>query len=173
MAKLREMLIGHPRIDSDTVRVRFSNFGASSLDIDIRVYAVTREWNDFFAIKEDVQFRIMSIVELSGTGFAFPSHTLYLGRDDGLDADRSRDVKREVSAWRRKQELPFPNLPGDRQRQLDGKLSYPPPGSPDFNVTAEELEDAGGEPLSAAAPPLEESEPLSKGTDTSGETDKK
>jgi MscS family membrane protein len=110
VVKLREMLIGHPRIDSDTVRVRFSDFGSSSLDVDIRAYAMTRDWSDFFAIKEDIQFRTMSIVTQSGTGFALPSQTLYLGRDNGIDAALAVTAKQEVSAWRRSGQFPFPNL---------------------------------------------------------------
>ncbi len=149
IARLREMLISHPRIDSETARVRFADYGASSLDIDVRIYALTREWNDFYAIKEDVLFRIKTIVEQSGTGFAFPSQTLYMSRDDGLDAELGEKAKQEVAAWRRAGKLPFPNLPTDRVKRLDGRLSYPPPGSPDFNATAEELEEAGGERLSA------------------------
>lgn len=169
IVKLREMLIGHPRIDSETVRVRFSDFGASSLDVSIRVYAVTREWNDFFAIKEDIQFRIMTIVEKSGTGFAFPSQTLYMGRDDGLDAASVEKARSEVSAWRRMRQLPFPNFAESRMEQLVGKVRYPPPGSPDFNATPDELETAGGEPLSAE-PLQEESEPLSQDQDAANDT---
>ncbi len=149
IVKLREMLIGHPRIDSETVRVRFSDFGASSLDVAIRVYAMTREWNDFFAIKEDVQFRIMTIVEQSGTGFAFPSQTLYMSRDHGLDSALGEKATAEVSDWRRTHQFPFPNFAESRLAQLDNRLHYPPAGSPDFNATPEELEDAGREPLSA------------------------
>ena len=37
LAKLREMLLAHPRIDSETVRVRFIGYGASSLDVEISV----------------------------------------------------------------------------------------------------------------------------------------
>jgi MscS family membrane protein len=172
IAKLREMLIGHPRIDSETVRVRFSDFGACSLDVAIRVYAVTREWNDFFAIKEDVQFRIMSIVEKSGTGFAFPSQTLYMGTDDGLDPALAANARQEVAAWRRRGQLPFPNFAEARQHQLDGRLSYPPPGSPDFNATPEELEDAGGEPLSAE-PLHEESDTLAENQQVSDEAERR
>ena len=168
LVKLREMLIGHPRIDSDTVRVRFSDYGASSLDVSIRVYAMTREWNDFYAIKEDVLFRIKTIVKQSGTGFAFPSQTLYMSKDDGVDADLGEKAKQQVSAWRRAGQLPFPNFTEARLKQLYDRVSYPPPGSPDFNATAEELEELGDEPLSTAPlhdeneQPAEEKEPSEK-----------
>ncbi len=127
IVKLREMLIGHPRIDSDTVRVRFSDYGSSSLDVSIRIYALTREFNDFFAIKEDVLFRIKTIVEQSGTGFAFPSQTVYMGKDEGVNADLGEKAKQEVSAWRRTGQLPFPNFAEARLKQLYDRLSYPPP----------------------------------------------
>lgn len=149
LARIREMFHAHPRIDSDTVRVRFARYGDSSLNITIRVYAKTREWNDFYAIKEDILFRIKEIVERAGTGFAFPSQTLYVRKDEGLDAELGEKVKQRVSEWRRAGQLPFPRFPADRLRQLEGRLSYPPRGSPDFNATDEELIETGDERLSA------------------------
>ena len=35
-----------------------------------------------------LRLRIMDLVEASGTSFAFPSQTLYLGRDAGVDAEK-------------------------------------------------------------------------------------
>jgi len=172
IVKLREMLVGHPRIDSDTVRVRFSDYGASSLDVSIRIYALTREFNDFFAIKEDVLFRIKTIVQQSGTGFAFPSQTIYMSKDDGLNADLGEKAKRQVSTWRHAGELPFPNFAEARLKQLYDKVSYPPPGSPDFNATAEELEERGDEPLSTA-PLHEENEQLAEDKETSNAIEKR
>ena len=72
LANLREMLHAHPRINNDTVRVRFSGYGDSSLNVTIRVYAKTREWNDFHAIREDLFLRIYDLVNEAGSGFAFP-----------------------------------------------------------------------------------------------------
>ncbi len=154
LGKMREMFHAHPRVDSDTIRVRFAGYGASSLDIMIRVYARTREWNDFFAIKEDLLFRIKEIVEQSGTGFAFPSQTLYLGRDAGIDAALSDKAQKEVAAWRRAGRLPFPRFPAGILERITGTLAYPPRGSPDFHAGEEEEEIArpGSEPLSAIPP---------------------
>ena len=57
--------------------------------------------------------------------------------------------------WRRTGQLPFPRLPASRIKELAGRLSYPPPGSPDFNATEEDLAEAGGEHLSAEDRPKE------------------
>lgn len=133
LAKIREMFIAHPKIDRETVRVRFVGHGASSFDVQIRVYALTREWNEFFAIREDVLLRVNEIVEESGTGFAFPSRTVYMGQDGGLDTERSDAAMEQVVAWRKSGELPFPETEDSKVEQLAGTLDYPPYGSPGFS----------------------------------------
>ena len=163
LVKFREMLHAHPKIDRDTVRVRFEGYGASSLDIVVRVYALTREWNEFNAIREDVFLRIKDIVEKSGSGFAFPSQTLYMGRDDGLDEERSEVAIKEVQSWRRTGKLPFPRLAGDKIDQLEGTLDYPPRGSVEIGLSEEEMPEAA-EPLSAE-PDAEEADKLKRPSD--------
>jgi len=148
LAKTREMFHSHPRIDPDTIRVRFAGYGASSLDIELRVYAKTREWNDFYAIKEDVLLRIAEIVKSAGTGFAFPSRTVYVSKDSGLDEELGAKAEEEVKGWRRRREYPFPKFAAAKLEKLRDTLHYPPRGSPDFLATEEELSE-GGEQLSA------------------------
>ena len=160
LAKIREMLHGHPRIDSETVRVRFANFGASSLDLDIRIYAKTREWNDFFAIQEDILFRVKGVVESAGTGFAFPSQTIYFSRDGGLDAALGDVARQTVAAWRRNDKLPFPRFDDETLSRIDDTLDYPPIGSSE--AAEREPSNSGAERLS--------SEPLSSHTELSEET---
>ena len=147
LAQMRRMFHAHPRIDPDTVRVRFSGYGQSALNINIRVYASTREWNEFFAIREDVLLRVFDIVEEAGTSFAFNSRTLYLARDQGLDQERSETAREAVEQWRSTGRLPFPKLTREEIQQLQGKLDYPPRGSAE--ATGGELgEHAAAEPLS-------------------------
>lgn len=161
LAKIREMFHAHPRINNDTIRVRFSGYGASSLDISVRVYANTREWNDFFAIKEDVLMRINDIVSQSGSSFAFPSQTLYMGEDGGLDKARSDASDKEVKSWRRRGKLPFPRLSVEQREKIEDTLDYPPKGSVELGAEAlydSEPEGLSSEPLSGE--PLS-SEPVS------------
>jgi len=160
LVRLREMCLAHPRIDNDTVRVRFAGYGASSQDIELRVYALTRDWNEFFAIQEDVMLRVGEIVEEAGTSFAFPSRTLYLGRDGGLDEERGNAAIEQVKTWRDEGQLPFPDTTSSRREQLADTLDYPPLGSPDALVPES--------PESKVAEPLSSEE---EGGEQSGETD--
>lgn len=148
LAEIRKMLHAHPKIDSESIRVRFAGFGAYSLDIDLRIYAQTREWNDFYAIREDVLFRIGDIVEAAGASFAFPSQTLYLGKDKQPVPDKSRSSREMVETWRRQRRLPFPWFSPSDLTTFDGTLPYPPPGSPDYMMDEEEQSE-GSETLSS------------------------
>jgi MscS family membrane protein len=146
LAKLREMFLSHPSIDNDTVRVRFANYGSSSLDIEIRVYALAREWNGFYAIREDVFLRVKEIVEKSGTSFAFPSQTLYMGKDSGLDETLGKDAVKQVKSWRSSGNLPFPGYSSEKIEEFKGTLDYPPKGSIYSDSPITHIEE---EPLSA------------------------
>ena len=73
-----EILINeHPRTDQEG-RVKFQEFGASSLDIMILYYVNSTKWDDFIDVKEDINFKIMEIVKNNDCEFAFPSTTVYL-----------------------------------------------------------------------------------------------
>jgi MscS family membrane protein len=131
LARLREMLLAHPRVVDDEPNVRFVGFGDSALNVEIRVHIGTSDGIEFSAIREDIYLRVMNIVKDAGTGFAFPSRTLYYARDDGLDAERQQDAEAQVRAWCSAQELPFPNFTADYREKTRNTLDYPPEGSPD------------------------------------------
>jgi MscS family membrane protein len=129
LAKLREMLLGHPRIYPEPARARLIGFGGSSLDVEIFAYAATNDWNEFLGIREDVLMRVMDIVAQSGTTIAFPSRTLYIGRDHGVDEGKAQAAEAEVRAWRDAGALPFPNFSPQQTKQIRGSIVYPPVGS--------------------------------------------
>ena len=130
LAKLRSMLLAHPKLLEEPLIVRFVKYGDYSLDVEIFVYVDTGNIPEFLGIQEDVLLRIKDIVEEAGTGFAFPSQTAYLSRDSGLDGERSRAAEAEVEAWRSKGTLPFPEFPAEQREQLRDTLDFPPFGSP-------------------------------------------
>jgi hypothetical protein len=58
--------------------------------VELFCYVLTRDFNEFAEVREDLLLRIMKFVEDSGTNLASASQTLYLGGDpaskDKLDA---------------------------------------------------------------------------------------
>jgi small-conductance mechanosensitive channel len=136
LAELRRLLIAHPEVHEDPARVRFSGYGAYSLDLEIFAYVGTSDWNRFLAIREDLLLRIMDVVRRSGTGFAFPSQVNYLSRDAAPDATLTEEAEQAVETWRQDNRLPFPEFPSAEVRDLRGILDYPPKGSPDAPPTS-------------------------------------
>ncbi len=69
--------------------VRVDSFGASSIDIMVYCFTKTTVWGEWLAIKEELAFKIKEIVEeKAGTGFAFPSQSIYVEQWPGSnDAD--------------------------------------------------------------------------------------
>jgi MscS family membrane protein len=130
LARLRELLIKHPKVSPDPARVRFVEYGASSLDLEIFAFVETRDFSEFLAVQEDLNLRIKDIVEASGTAFAFPSQTLYVERSHGLDAALTRASETEVERWRSEDRLPFPDHDERARHELSNTLDYPPQGSP-------------------------------------------
>jgi MscS family membrane protein len=130
LAKLREMLLGHPKITAEPARVRFVGFGDCSLNVEIFAYGDTKDWNQFLGIQEDVYLRIMDIVKEAGTGFAFPSQTTYFTRDSGLNEERAETAEAEVQAWRSGGTLPFPEFEKEHRERVLNTLAYPPEGAP-------------------------------------------
>ena len=129
LVELRRMLYAHPKALPDPCRVRFINFGAHSLDVEIFVYIETTDWNEFTGIREDIHLRILDIVAGSGACFAYPSQTLYLGRDAGRDRERTASAEAIVGQWRSDGKLPIPEFPESMIAEVAGTLNYPTAGS--------------------------------------------
>ena len=128
LISLREMLIAHPMVETETVRVRMTEFADFSKNISIRIFILTNDWNEFFAVREDLLLRVDEIVTQSGVGFALPSTTLYLGRDVVPDKEGAEISEQRIAHLRQRGELPFPTFSADRISALDGTLEYPPRG---------------------------------------------
>ena len=130
LAQLRKMMIGHPQVSPERLRVRFKDFGDSSLDVEIFAYIRTNSYQDYRAIREDINLRIIDIVKEAGTGFAFPSQTTYFRRDTGLNDEKTRQSEVEVEGWRSRSDLPFPDFGPEDKEQFADTIEYPPAGSP-------------------------------------------
>lgn len=62
----------------NTLFVYLDEFASSSINIVIYCFSKTVVWGEFLRVKEDVMLKAMQIVEKNGSGFAFPSTSLYV-----------------------------------------------------------------------------------------------
>ncbi|ALJ01094.1 mechanosensitive ion channel protein MscS [Rufibacter tibetensis] len=129
LVELRSILYAHPKIDPESARVRFVRVGASSFDLEVFSYVLTSEFNEFLEIQEDLLLRMMDVIDSSGSSFAFPSQTIYLGRDTGLSEEKTQAAQEKVNQWRDADDLPLPRFSPERIESLRNTIPYKEKGA--------------------------------------------
>lgn len=81
LAELREALKASEHVSKEGFRVQFIGYGATSLDVEVFLYVFADNYNVFLARQEGILLSMSKIVESNGSGFAFPSQTVYLTKD--------------------------------------------------------------------------------------------
>ncbi len=129
LVQIRSLLYAHSKVDPTPARVRFTEFAASSLNLEVFTYIKAKDFNDFTEIREDIFLRIMDIVNASGSGFAIPSQTLYLAKDRGLNKDKTIEAEEKVREWRETNQMQIPEFAPEHINELKETIKYPPEGS--------------------------------------------
>ena len=75
--EIQKVLDDHPRTNQDGW-IKFFGFGDSSLNLKLVYYIDTIDWNIYIDVREEINYKIMEIVQRNGSGFAFPSRTVYM-----------------------------------------------------------------------------------------------
>ena len=129
LVELRAVLYAHPMVSPDPARVRFVELGSDSINLEVFAYITVATFDEFLEVKEDLLLQMMDVVGESGTGFAFPSQTIYFGRDSGLSKEKSKNAEEKVKQWREKGELQIPQFDPEKVKEIQDKTPYPPEGS--------------------------------------------
>jgi MscS family membrane protein len=84
-AKLREgveiierVLMEHEKVDSDGARARFTNFGPSSLDVEVFAYILESDFAVSLIVRQELLLTIFERLEAAGLSMAFPTQKVYL-----------------------------------------------------------------------------------------------
>lgn len=129
LAEIRRLLYSHAKVETKSVRVRLIDISGSSLSVDVFAYILTRDFNEFAAVREDLLLRIMDVLEDSGGGLALPSQTLYLSRDAGVEKEKADNAVKKIAELRDGKQLPFPDFHANDISQFKGSIEYPQPES--------------------------------------------
>lgn len=93
--RIRVMLEEHPEVHKETIFVRFDSFNESSLDIFLYFFTVTTVWGEYLRVKEDVNFKIMQILEDEGVSVALPSRSVYFESWSTGEEVESKEQRKE------------------------------------------------------------------------------
>jgi len=75
------MLRQHPRVESSTAWIRLANLSGSGLELEMQAYVLTRDYDDYTAVREDILLRVMNIVERCGSPFTSLAQTVRLATE--------------------------------------------------------------------------------------------
>jgi MscS family membrane protein len=126
LSEIRRVLSGHPKIETGAIRVRLTELTSSALNVELLCYVLTRDFNEFAAVREEILLSIMNLVENSGASFASSSQTLYLSPDpnttkqkveaEGATSDASPSGKRQAPPESIEEDAATSRVSGDRAR---------------------------------------------------------
>ena len=78
LASIRVMLENYPQVNKEGILVRFDKFSDSSLDILICCFADTPDFDEYFKVKENINFEIIDILHQEGILMALQSTNVYV-----------------------------------------------------------------------------------------------
>ena len=126
LSEIRKLLYSHPKIETQSVRVRLTDIAGTALNVEVFSYILTRDFNEFAAVREDLLLRIMDVIEDSGGGLALPAQTLYLSRDSGVEKQKAENAVKKIAELREGNKLPFPDFHKEDISSFKGSIQYPP-----------------------------------------------
>jgi MscS family membrane protein len=130
LAEIRKLMLGHPRLLQETVSVRFEYIqdGNAMLRIDAGVN--TTDFQQYLAVAEDLNLRIVDIVQDAGASFTGPGQLVQLQESEPTTAEQQAYYEKMLNELREQERLPFPDYSDAERRALKDTVEYPPKGSP-------------------------------------------
>src|SRR5262249_29961539 len=111
-------------------RIRFAEFGPSSLELDVFAYVTVTDFGEYLEIAEDLNLRIMEVLARGGLRLAVPAQRTLVEPGLHPDPERAQQTEKQVQHWRKHNQLYLPSFPEEVVSQLQGSLEYPRRGAP-------------------------------------------
>jgi len=76
--EIKQLILDNEGVDKEFILVRFNDFGDSSLNISVIYFTNSIGYDEYLAVKEEINLGIMRKIDELGLSIAFPSRTVYL-----------------------------------------------------------------------------------------------
>ena len=119
LADLRRLIYSHPRLTEKAARVRFVDILRDSYRLEINAYVDSSEFGEYLAVSEDLNLRILSLLEQQGLQLAVPVQQWIRG-------DRPAESEGETVPDSTLQA--FPDFEKEAKTTMKGTLDYPEKG---------------------------------------------
>ena len=125
LGEFRTLFASHPMVRQDTVSIRLADIEAATAVIRLDGGIMTRDYQEYLAVAEDLNLRIIEIVHQNGAIFSGPGQVLQIRDFQQAGAEKLQEVEAKLEVWRQGDGLPFPDLSDQEKQQLKGSLEYP------------------------------------------------
>jgi MscS family membrane protein len=101
LEQVREGIVQNTRIESSTARVRFSRFSEYAVEVEIYVYVLERNYNEFLGIQEEMMLQVLETLRRTGATIALPSQTTMVAQDAWVDPAKQKEAEAAIENARR------------------------------------------------------------------------
>lgn len=82
---IRELLKNDANIHQETIHVYFTDFNDSALGIFCYFFTKSTDWAQYMKVREEINLKLMKIVEENGSSFAFPTQSIFIENDKQIN----------------------------------------------------------------------------------------
>jgi MscS family membrane protein len=125
LGEFRALFAAHPMVKQDSISIRLSDIAAATAVMRLDAEITTKEYQEYLAVAEDLNLRIIEIVHHNGAIFSGPGQVLQLRDFQQASVDKLAEVDAKLEVWRQGEGLPFPDLSDSEKQRLKNTLTYP------------------------------------------------
>ena len=125
LGEFRALFAAHPMVKQDSISIRLSDIAAATAVMRLDAEITTKEYQEYLAVAEDLNLRIIEIVHHNGAIFSGPGQVLQLRDFQQASVDKLAEVDAKLEVWRQGAGLPFPDLSDSEKQRLKNTLTYP------------------------------------------------
>ena len=125
LGEFRALFAAHPMVRQDTISIRLADIEAATAVIRLDAGILTQKYEEYLAVAEDLNLRIIEIVHQNGAIFSGPGQVLQIRDFQQAGEEKLQEVEAKLEVWRQGEGLPFPDLSEEEKRQLKNTLEYP------------------------------------------------
>ncbi|MGR5147092.1 mechanosensitive ion channel family protein [Photobacterium alginatilyticum] len=125
LVNTRRILLQHPKLEEDPVRVRFMGVGEFAVLVNVVAYIRCRDHEEFMAVQEDVLFSIVQQTEAVGAQLAFSNQYQFAGNLAAMDEKLKEKAAQTVQHWHDSSNYPFPDFSYEYKYEIKDSIVYP------------------------------------------------
>ncbi|MFO6425413.1 mechanosensitive ion channel family protein [Motilimonas sp. KMU-193] len=125
VVNLRRLLLQHPMIEDEPIRVRLMEVGEYSINIAVMAYICCVDNEEFMAVQEDLLFSMLNQVDNVGAKIAHSTQYQFVDKLPEINASSIEDASQIVAKWHKEEMFPFPDFSFEYKYDIKDSTVYP------------------------------------------------